>query len=105
MTKEEIEKKGFEAYPRTTPLDDFALQREGYIKALTDIESLQKIRGRIARDEDGDLMFYTNDIERDEEGFWTSKRGDDYIAIDKTLFPELTWKSQPVEVELLVRLI
>lgn len=66
-------------------------------------ESLPKVRGWVARFADGSLGISK------EKPFYYEADGKTYISgyetvfIDKSLFPELHWLDEPVEVELLVR--
>ena len=112
MTHGEIEKKAFEVFPAPNrcdyPNDDEygnaiivrSIQREGYIKALEEIESLPKVKGYVARDRFGRLSTsLANEIlERDRET-WI---GGNWLH-DNRAFPKITWKDEPVEVEFLIR--
>ena len=52
----------------------------------------------VARDKSGELCIYNTKPERDYvRDFWCS---DLYFTIFPNLFPELTWKDEPIEVEL-----
>ena len=51
-----------------------------------------------ARDFEGELFAFYKKPERDMEfRYWVSDR---YIEIDDNLFPNLTWKDEPLEVVL-----
>lgn len=125
MTQEEIVKKAFDAYPHRPQMviinngfgrisigdlnDD---KRKGYIKALTEIESLQKIHGWVARDGKdilNPLHFFDGKPERivldDGRKFWRRSMESRDIRIPESLFPDITWESEPTEVELLIRQI
>ena len=110
MTQEEIEKKAYGVYPERKmfiPQDPYppmeidanAHKREGYIKALTEIEDLPKIRGWVARDDDGELGLFPAEPARDlgRWGFYPK------FVLEPTNFSGITWKSEPIKVELLIR--
>jgi len=110
VTQEEIEKKAYEVYPERKmfipqdpyppmEIDTNAHRREGYIKALTEIESLPKIHGWVARDDDGELGLFPAEPARDL-GMWGFYPK---FVLEPTVFPEVTWKSEPIKVELLIR--
>ena len=76
------------------------------IQALTEIESLPKIHGWIARDSYEDAFEGTGLIlhySRPQRVF--GEWGSNTIAmhLPSHMFPEITWESEPVEVELLIR--
>ena len=106
---ETIEERAFKAYPKpklmgsSNILYDFeANSREGYIKACEEYESLPKIHGWwVARDENGDLWAYEMKPSRFESTWWD--RDYSRLSLDNDDFPEITWESEPVEVELLIR--
>ena len=64
---------------------------------------VQKMRGWVAKDECG-LWFYRNKPYRVTGvlvSHWTDVNGpNSEIGLSEELFPELTWESEPVEVEL-----
>ena len=62
-----------------------------------------KIKGLVARDSDGSLNIHQEKPSRQSIYFWMFEGG--YFHVDKTLFPELTWNDEPIEVELLIRKI
>jgi len=116
MTQEEIEKKAYEAYPRVPDRISDAgdinydryVKREGYIKALTEIEELPKIKGWVARDSVENVFNGNGLILHHSQpwrcgGEWSSQT----IAmhLPSNLFPEISWEDNPVEVELLIRKI
>lgn len=120
MTHGEIEKKAFEVFPKPNrcdyPNDDEygnaiivrSIQREGYIKAIEEIESLPKVKGYVARDKDGELSFWSVKPMRltlDEDTCrWVVPGACYYLNLAYTnMFPEITWESEPVEVEFLIR--
>lgn len=125
MTQQEIEKKAFEAYPKPIrcdyPNDDDlgnaivrSIQRDGYIKALTEFDSLPKIHGWVARDEDDMLHYFDEKPQRYNKrgvftllpGIWSiDEYGSNRRAMKNEIFPEITWDSEPVEVELIIRTI
>lgn len=109
MTEQQINEKALEAYPedKLTAVENVnRAKRGGYIKALKEIESLPKIKGWVARDECG-LLFYRKKPYRYDGIFyshWTDEYGpNSEIPLDDSLFPELTWEDEPIEVELIIR--
>lgn len=66
-------------------------------------EQYYKIKGWVARDSDGSLNIHKEKPSRWSIYFWICRGG--YLHIDKTLFPELTWESEPIEVELTIKKI
>jgi poly-D-alanine transfer protein DltD len=113
MTDKQIEEKALEAYPPEYEQEDFdetwdmnEQYREPYIKALKEIESLPKIKGWVARDQQVD-EFYGNGLilhhskPTREGNEWSSKTIAMHLPLD--FFPDLTWESDPIEVELLIR--
>jgi len=111
MTQEEIRKKGFEKYPGIIsideagfPVDEQEALRNAYMRGLEDAQLKTKITGWVARDECGELAFFTGKPYRDTsiagDGLW---RVDDllqYIMLDPSLYSEITWKSEPKEITL-----
>ena len=111
MTTDEITKRGFEAYPdryttcnypynRTPDLNKE--KREGYIRALTEIEELPKIKGWVARHRDGELCLFSNEPIHKTYLGWLDEH-QHWRVINPDYFPELTYKSKPIEVELIIR--
>ena len=114
MTQEEIIHKAQEVYPDMHP--EYFHMREGYRQALTDISSLPSIKGWIARDPHIDNPIDNEDKEvSDMIGIYPSKpirfldicwdRGADGcppFILPKTMFPEITWDSEPVEVNIII---
>ena len=88
-------------------------KREGYAQALSEIESMVKKQGWIVRDKDkdserkGEVWLSLEKPMRFDDMFWVSNAmlqiQDDVFLSEK--FPELTWESEPVKVELIVRTI
>lgn len=73
MTQKEIEKKALEVYPtkldveydkygNSEDIDLNEKRREGYIKALAEINKLPKVHGWVARDEDAELHFFGTEL-------------------------------------------
>lgn len=66
-----------------------------------------KIKGWIARCEDGALALYYSPVRfirrtgDNMNGYWESYTGI-VMLIDRNLFPELKWENEPVEVELTI---
>lgn len=63
------------------------------------------IQGWVARDSDGDLFIYKTEPKREsgiggEPDFWVAQS---FTEIDSALFPDLTWESDPIEVELIIK--
>ena len=118
MTEEQINKKALEAYP-LPPLyneeqrrskayaDSYARardQQDGYCKALSQIEELPKIKGWVARDYNGLYLTKEKPFRNGYIAEWAIKR-EIPVLLDECDFPELTWESEPIEVELLIRKI
>ena len=63
------------------------------------------INGWIARDEDGELDLFTDKPERalafNGKGVWKSYG--EYSPIDRSLFPSVTWASEPLDVTITVK--
>jgi len=88
-------------------------------KALAEYESLPKIHGWVARNPSKVTDFNGEQYEDGTIGIYPSKpkgrvmdicweRGEDDhppFILPKEMFPEITWESEPVEVELLIRKI
>lgn len=109
----DIEKKALETYPNDNgfvPTLNQGFKREGYIKCAKEYESLQKIRGWVARDMDGELNFFGAElgdgspIYNGDLGVWGNAT-DNKINISRESGPfgDLNYYDDPVEVELLVR--
>jgi hypothetical protein len=109
----DIEKKAWETYPNDNgfiPTLNQGFKREGYIKCAEEYESLPKIHGWIARNKDicGDKLSFFTQIPQRGTRSWVepdTMDGLPYEDTPKELFPEVTWESEPVEVELLIRKI
>lgn len=60
------------------------------------------IQGWVAVDDDGDLFLYRTKPARDEvSGMWMS--GECPLDVGINLFPDLTWDSEPIEVEIILK--
>jgi hypothetical protein len=65
----------------------------------------------IARDKDGQLTLFTNKPHRCTDVGWDNESWDvvsmdeftDMMILNPTLFPNLTWKNEPIEVELTLK--
>jgi hypothetical protein len=119
MTQEEIQKKAEEVYPKDIcgytcecrvgakpePLDYNEDRRNAYIKALTEIEELPKIKGWAVKDPDGTLFIGNNKPRRlggePEYDMWVDLG--EFMKIPNEMLPNITWDSDPIEVELLIR--
>lgn len=73
------------------------------------IENTPKIKGWIARDENGDLYAFVKKPERSlgefelkDKTLWEDFTGNGSIRLPKELFPDITWESDPIEVELTI---
>lgn len=66
----------------------------------------EKLKAWVARDKffDG-LSIYSVVKPKREKGFWSNDGNKDAscMFINKKLFPELKWKDEPIEVELIIR--
>ena len=131
MTQEQINEKALEAYPEKyvkLPLcmnekDINTGRREGYKRALNDVESLIKVKGWVARSQgsdwvekdrkqvliennyNGELSFYSKKPTRGK-CMWDSMNGTHFIISNHgnpTCFEELSWEDEPIEVEILIR--
>lgn len=63
-----------------------------------------KIKGWIARDEDGELYLYDTEPWRDEN-LWQGRGRNEWELNDNNLFPNLKWEDEPIEVELTLNCI
>lgn len=61
------------------------------------------IDGWVARDRDGDIYIYRNKPTR-EDDIWLDDDAPNLISLQKSSFPSLTWDSDPIEVELTIKL-
>lgn len=60
------------------------------------------INGWVARDKNGDLYMYTCKPERNSNlGYWDGNVPD--ITPSNDLFPDLTWESEPEEIEIIIK--
>lgn len=97
----DIEKRALKVYPEGWTNDK---KREGYIKCAEEYESIPKVRGWVARDEDKTLNVFLDDYCPDRgECVWLGERKIRLERKGTKVFSEITWESEPVEVELLVR--
>jgi len=63
------------------------------------------IQGWVARDEDGELFLYIESPKR-EYGDWETPSiwaSETFAQLDSTLFPDLTWESDPLQVEIILK--
>ena len=58
----------------------------------------------IARDQNNDLYLFNELPVKGSECWWVSSGGLDggYLRLDKSLYPEVTWNSKPLYVEIRV---
>ena len=120
MTKEEIAKKAYEAYPIQKvnlldenlcfpkEIDSNALKRLGYITALTEFSKFPTIHGWVARDSVEDAFSGTGLILHHTKpsrigGEWSSSTIT--MHLPSTMFPELKWEDEPIEVNLIIQKI
>ena len=51
----------------------------------------------IARDKNGDLYLFSSKPERGRECWWSESGVDGtYLRLNKSLYPEVTWESEPM---------
>ena len=74
---------------------------KGRADVLAKLGDVPKIKGWVARDKSGDLYFFHYDCKPHRtDGIFHSECSEDVFHIDNSLFPELSWKTEPIEVEL-----
>jgi hypothetical protein len=57
----------------------------------------------LARDKNGDLYLFNERPHRGKECWWAEAGVDGtYLRLDKSLYPEVTWESDPLPVGLVV---
>lgn len=65
------------------------------------------IQGWVGRDQDGNLPLFVGSKPYKPEGmdYWSVPHGRslEYLNLNPALFPDLTWESEPLEVELLIK--
>ena len=112
MTEKEINRKAQETYPKRYSYDGFTKhdlnyqKREGYTKAIQEIEEQPKIKGWIYREKNDELYISAQGRKPFRKTDYDFTMSDGWIVeLDEDLFPELTWESEPVEIELLIRKI
>lgn len=72
--------------------------------SLAESDADAVIQGWVARDSNSDLFIYNYKPKRDTR--WDSVEiwnGETYIELDSNLFPDLTWDSDPLEVEIIIK--
>ena len=73
--------------------------------AKEEVQKEYSISGWVVRDEDGDLTVFSDMPTRekfsDGTSFWC---GEEPRGLDPSLFPQITWESEPVECEITLRL-
>jgi hypothetical protein len=58
----------------------------------------------LARDKNGDLYLFNERPQRGSECWWAETGVDGtYLKLDKSLYPEITWDSEPLPVGLTIR--
>ena len=112
MTEEEIAKKAAEAFPNdgitnTEELRDIDMSRMGYTKALEEMNSIRKISGWVARDEIEDPIHGTGLCLHYKKPWRTANEWSGQtimMHLPEDMFPEITWKGEPKEVEVTITL-
>lgn len=64
------------------------------------------VQGWVARDSSGFISLFSYLPKRSTHtnvGYWGCDDGRDEIDLPKSLFPDLTWKEDPIEVELIIK--
>lgn len=64
------------------------------------------IQGWVARDNGGFISLFSYLPKRSTHanaGYWGFDDGRDEIDLPKSLFPDITWESDPIEVELIIK--
>lgn len=61
-----------------------------------------KIRGWVARDKDGTLVWYKQKPERDIVNF-DDVGIDEHFSLNPKMFPNLKWEDEPIKAELIIR--
>lgn len=57
----------------------------------------------LARDKDNDLYLFYQRPKRGNECWWAESAIDgSYLKLDKSLYPQVTWDSEPLEVTLVI---
>lgn len=73
------------------------------------MEQEYKIKGWVARDEDGQLCIFYGDkpLRGGCNRWWHPEHcpEGDWMTIDDKMFPNLTWEDKPIEVELTIKKI
>jgi len=117
MTQEQITQKALEVYPisnvRNTLgyiYDENRDKREGYIQALTEIESMPSVKGWLVRDWIGNFLcfFRKGKPITKREGRWEDNdghTGEILGAYYSDKIDDLTWDSEPVDAEIIIRTI
>lgn len=73
------------------------------IELIPDNPNDTSLYGWVCRDKDGCLnLFYGGDKPRVEEGehYWSATFGCNFDCLPKTLFPDVTWETEPLKVRL-----
>lgn len=114
ITQEEIEKAA-EEYVRNNPFTHpytVIATRESYKDGICFALGKQEkdadtvISGWVARDKGGFISLFSYCPDRvihDDLGFWGHNDGSDEIDLPKDSFPDLTWDSEPLEVEIIIK--
>lgn len=105
-----INKKDWEAQEQFRKNKDFGkpLQQEQPCDTCTNDKGcvtckdgdMNSIKGWVARDKANDLYFFTYKPHR-TDGVFHSEISEDILHLSNDMFPELSWETEPIEVELL----
>lgn len=60
------------------------------------------IQGWVARDDDGQLLYLYDSMPTRGINMWND-HGSLLTHLDDNLFPDLTWESEPIEVEIIIK--
>ena len=60
-----------------------------------------KIKGWVARDKDGTLVFYGQKPDREIVN-WDDSGTDEHVCINQNMFPDLKWEDEPIKVGLTI---
>ena len=61
-----------------------------------------KLKGWVAKDEDGGIFFHLDNKPKRREWFWNQSLFSCFI-LPKDSFPDLTWEDEPIEVTIEIK--
>lgn len=97
--------QGYEAFKRIAryfyTLGAKVAREEQYEHDMAYINSLPQIDAWLARDEEGELLVGQDKPKRNKAGFWTSFG--EWMKLPEEMYPELTWESEPKEIEIIFK--